>query len=162
MPRKSYSSSSSTTQLERSFCAPPIPKRRSSLRLCKAKTVDIPIPPSLLQSPHLHSPMSPFRRAASTYCVPNHEDERWLRDTVPLPASSTSLGRSSSTKENTRRTSRPQKPYTEDHARKFGFGPCSPPLVRLGGRQPSQERQDKGPLCTYLVRENKDTSSSPT
>jgi len=56
----------------------------NSLRLPK-KPVDIPVPPSLTESPYLTSPHSIFRRAVSNPpVVPSQEDEEWLRDTVPL------------------------------------------------------------------------------
>jgi len=57
--------------------------RSHSLRL-PSKPVDIPVPPSLAQSPYLTSPHSIFRRALSNPPVPSQEDEDWLRDTVPL------------------------------------------------------------------------------
>ena len=49
-----------------------------------SQPLHIPIPPSLLQSPHLSSPQSIFRRAVSAPRLPSEEDEEWLRDTVPL------------------------------------------------------------------------------
>lgn len=57
--------------------------RSHSLRL-PSKPVDIPVPPSLAQSPHWTSPHSIFRRALSHPPAPSREDEEWLRDTVPL------------------------------------------------------------------------------
>ncbi|KAJ7098122.1 hypothetical protein B0H15DRAFT_644957 [Mycena belliarum] len=54
--------------------------RRKSLRI-PSQPVQAPIPPSLLQSPHLNSPQSIFRRAVSPR-VPRIDDE-WLQDTVP-------------------------------------------------------------------------------
>ena len=57
--------------------------RSHSLRLPN-KPVDIPVPPSLAESPYLTSPNSIFRRALSNPPVPSQEDEEWLRDTVPL------------------------------------------------------------------------------
>ncbi|KAK7466902.1 hypothetical protein VKT23_003966 [Stygiomarasmius scandens] len=56
--------------------------RQSSLKLTKAN-VHIPIPPSLLQSPHLN-PESIFQKVASAPSTPSEADERWLQDTVPL------------------------------------------------------------------------------
>ncbi|KAF7359551.1 Ubiquitin-conjugating enzyme E2 32 [Mycena sanguinolenta] len=54
--------------------------RTKSLRI-PAEALKAPIPPSLLESPHLNSPQSMFRRATSPR-VPNIDDE-WLQDTVP-------------------------------------------------------------------------------
>ncbi|KAJ6455795.1 hypothetical protein C8R45DRAFT_588479 [Mycena sanguinolenta] len=54
--------------------------RTKSLRI-PAEALRAPIPPSLLQSPHLNSPQSIFRRATSQR-APNIDDE-WLQDTVP-------------------------------------------------------------------------------
>jgi hypothetical protein len=56
--------------------------RSHSLRLT-SKPVDIPVPPSLAESPYLTSPHSIFRRALSNPPVPSPEDEAWLGDTVP-------------------------------------------------------------------------------
>jgi hypothetical protein len=57
--------------------------RPKSLRL-SSRPVNVPVPPSLAKSPHLHSPQSIFRRAISVPRLPSEEDEVWLRDTVPL------------------------------------------------------------------------------
>jgi len=57
--------------------------RSHSLRL-PPKPVNIPIPPSLAESPYLTSPHSIFRRALSNPPAPSQEDEDWLQDTVPL------------------------------------------------------------------------------
>ncbi len=46
------------------------------------KSMHMPIPPSLLQSPLLNSPNSIFQRAISPR-TPTAEDEQWLQDTVP-------------------------------------------------------------------------------
>ncbi|KAJ6623419.1 hypothetical protein B0H10DRAFT_2009634 [Mycena sp. CBHHK59/15] len=56
--------------------------RKKSLRIPN-QPLKAPIPPSLLQSPHLNSPQSIFRRAVYVPCGPSDEDERWLQDTVP-------------------------------------------------------------------------------
>jgi len=61
----------------------PDASRPKSLRL-SSKPVNVPVPPSLAKSPHLHSPQSIFRRAISVPRLPSEEDEVWLRDTVPL------------------------------------------------------------------------------
>ncbi|KAJ7694152.1 hypothetical protein B0H17DRAFT_1057990 [Mycena rosella] len=55
--------------------------RKKSLRIPSQQPLQAPIPPSLLQSPHLNSPQSIFRRALSPR-VPSIDDE-WLQDTVP-------------------------------------------------------------------------------
>jgi len=57
--------------------------RRRSLRL-PSRPVDIPIPPSLLQSPYLNSPESIFQRNLPSPRQPSEEDEQWLQDTIPL------------------------------------------------------------------------------
>ncbi|KAJ3883807.1 hypothetical protein F5051DRAFT_390948 [Lentinula edodes] len=148
------SSSSPKSQSEPSFYTPAKPKRcpnrAASLRLCNAKTIDVPIPPSLLQSPYLNSPMSPFQKANSAPCTPSREDEQWLRDTVPLSNHSAPLGQSASTKEDVqRRTCSSPKcsdiDTTErgegiDKTARNRIGPYSPPLVRLGTHQPSQDK----------------------
>lgn len=59
------------------------PSRRKSLQI-PLPPQDVPIPPSLLHSPYLISPESIFQRIVSAPHHPNEEDERWLRDTVPL------------------------------------------------------------------------------
>ncbi|RDB24307.1 hypothetical protein Hypma_008804 [Hypsizygus marmoreus] len=56
--------------------------RRRSLQLTHQQPVDVPIPPSLLQSPYLNSPI--FQRTLSSRRQPSKEDEQWLQDTVPL------------------------------------------------------------------------------
>lgn len=61
------------------------PVRKKSLRLSN-QSINIPIPPSLLESPYLKSPESIFQRAATSPRHPSKEDEQWLQDTVPLPA----------------------------------------------------------------------------
>ena len=49
----------------------------------------IPIPPTLQNSPLLQSPNSVFRRQYDANRTPGEEEERWLRDTIPMnvPAS---------------------------------------------------------------------------
>lgn len=46
--------------------------------------LDIPVPPSLQNSPLLQSPESVFRRPYPNTRSPGEEEERWLRDTVPM------------------------------------------------------------------------------
>ncbi|KAG5645013.1 hypothetical protein DXG03_007290 [Asterophora parasitica] len=114
--------------------------RRKSLQL-PPQPLDIPIPPSLLQSPYLNSE-SIFQRTLSAPHKPTEEDEQWLQDTVPLSldsqddhrkharlstSSSASSGPSSageSSEDSSRSpSSRPQS--TGPH-----HAPPSPPLVR--------------------------------
>lgn len=128
--------------------SPRSPKRdlgraTSMRRLCAGKDVNIPIPPSLLQSPHLNSPWSPFQRTDSTPSTPSANDEEWLRDTIPLSAGSSRVGRSDSTKENSRS---PRSPRTEgrgvanmSNRMRPDATPTSPPLVRK--RRSSQSHQ---------------------
>lgn len=59
--------------------------RKRSLCL-PTQPLNVPIPPSLLQSPFLNSPSSVFQRLVSAPCLPSEEDEQWLQDTVPLNA----------------------------------------------------------------------------
>lgn len=66
--------------------------RRKSLRL-SSQPLDIPIPPSLLQSPYLNSPQSIFQRAVSSPQKPSEEDEQWLQDTVPVMSEVPESGR---------------------------------------------------------------------
>lgn len=58
--------------------------RSKSLRLTRQPPIDVPVPPSLADSPYLTSPHSIFRRALSDGHIPSQEDEEWLRDTIPL------------------------------------------------------------------------------
>jgi len=59
------------------------PLRRKSLRLAD-QPINIPIPPSLLESPYFNSPESIFQRAVTSLRHPSKEDEQWLQDTIPL------------------------------------------------------------------------------
>ncbi|KAJ3855585.1 hypothetical protein EV368DRAFT_34341 [Lentinula lateritia] len=148
MSRQSTSSSSPKSQLEASFCSPAKPKRSpnraASLHFRNAKTVDVPIPPSLLQSPYLHSPMSPFQKATSAPCTPSREDEQWLRDTIPLSTHSAPLGWSASTKENAQRQTCSSPECSDidiiDKTARKRIGPYSPPLVRLGARPLDEDK----------------------
>ncbi|KAJ7632417.1 hypothetical protein FB45DRAFT_1026589 [Roridomyces roridus] len=56
-------------------------RRKKSLRI-PLERAQAPIPPSLLQSPHLNSPQSVFNRRPSR-ANDNNADEEWLQDTVP-------------------------------------------------------------------------------
>ncbi|KLO06729.1 hypothetical protein SCHPADRAFT_910106 [Schizopora paradoxa] len=49
-----------------------------------SQPLQIPIPPTLQDSPLLQSPHSIFRRSYSGAHTPDEEEERWLRDTVPI------------------------------------------------------------------------------
>lgn len=66
----------------------PLPSRRKSLRLSN-QPINIPIPPSLLESPYLNSPESIFQRAVTSLRHPSKEDEQWLQDTIPLSTDTT-------------------------------------------------------------------------
>jgi hypothetical protein len=55
--------------------------RRKSLTLLTV-TPNIPIPPSLRQSPYLTSPI--FSQALPSPTPPSEEDEKWLQDTIPI------------------------------------------------------------------------------
>lgn len=151
MPQKSSLPLSSKQPPERSHSgttSPRSPKQdlgraTSMRRLCTGKDANIPIPPSLLQSPHLNSPWSPFQRTDSTPSTPSANDEEWLRDTIPLSAESSRIGRSDSTKENSRS---PRSPRTEggemaniSTRMRPDATPTSPPLVRK--RRSSQSHQ---------------------
>ncbi|KAL0071587.1 hypothetical protein AAF712_001444 [Marasmius tenuissimus] len=76
-PRQCYSSSSLPRNVKKDA-------GRRILRLPSPEAMTVPIPPSLLQSPHLTSPESVFQKAPSAPSTPSAEDETWLRDTVPL------------------------------------------------------------------------------
>jgi len=56
--------------------------RRGSLQL--PPRLDIPIPPTLLQSPYVNSLEALSQRSLSVGARPSAEDERWLQDTVPI------------------------------------------------------------------------------
>lgn len=71
-------------------------KKRSPL-LARPRHPDAtPIPPTLVNSPHLSSPHSVFRRESSLRKWPSQEDDEWLRDMVPSDRSSASDGDSKS------------------------------------------------------------------
>ncbi|KIK59654.1 hypothetical protein GYMLUDRAFT_650206 [Collybiopsis luxurians FD-317 M1] len=126
----------------------------SSFRL---KAVNVPVPPSLLQSPYLNSPLSPFQRSASLPCTPSQEDEQWLRDTIPLAAGPVRVGRSDSTKENS-----PSPKSQSEHTRGAEMMnkphiplenmPSSPPLVRTR-RPPAQEKLQTPSMRHYPAGE---------
>ena len=84
---------SAKTSLARTMATPRSSHTCQHLRPGRANTrqqleftppADVPIPPSLLHSPYLHSPQSIFRRSAASFRYPSQEDDEWLRDTVPL------------------------------------------------------------------------------
>lgn len=58
--------------------------RRRSLKLLTS-TPDVPVPPSLQQSPYLKSPV--FSQVLSSPTLPSEEDELWLQDTIPISKS---------------------------------------------------------------------------
>jgi hypothetical protein len=83
---------SAKTSLARTMATPRSSHTYQHLRPGRANTrqftppANVPIPPSLLHSPYLHSPQSIFRRSAASFRYPSQEDDEWLRDTVPLPS----------------------------------------------------------------------------
>ncbi|KAJ7134951.1 hypothetical protein C8R43DRAFT_1021542 [Mycena crocata] len=94
---------------------PPGVVRKKSLRI-PAQLQALPIPPSLLQSPHLNSPQSIFRRTMPPR-LPTVDDE-WLQDTVPQrgavkPQQETKKKNQDSTEQGSRRPSlSPSRPAT--------------------------------------------------
>lgn len=124
----------------------PDASRPKSLRL-SSRPVNVPVPPSLAKSPHLHSPQSIFRRAISVPRLPSEEDEVWLRDTVPLANQmgeeprngvgagkpSLSEGSSHSTSTNGVQVEEVMRGRSEELrvlAHSMALTPPSPPLVR--------------------------------
>ncbi|KAF9066882.1 hypothetical protein BDP27DRAFT_981545 [Rhodocollybia butyracea] len=95
------------------------PRRTTSLRLCSPKAVNIPIPPSLRQSPYLNSPSSPFQRMSLHPVSPNQEDEQWLQDTVPMATNSSRVVYTDS-----------KKGSSQVQRVSQSGSPSSPPLVR--------------------------------
>ncbi|KAH0584275.1 hypothetical protein H2248_009823 [Termitomyces sp. 'cryptogamus'] len=106
--------------------------RRKSLQL-HHRPVSVPIPPSLLQSPHLH-PQSIFQRNLDfAPHFPTEEDEKWLQDTIPIEHNK-KRGRLS-----TSSISSSSSPTTTDSSMQYRphsigpgptFIPASPPIVR--------------------------------
>jgi len=108
-PPSSASTSSSTFHTPSSSSAPPTSrniqlskaypqsssKQPQHPRMMRNKSLlqplgplDIPVPPSLQNSPLLQSPESIFRRPYPNTRTPGEEEERWLRDTVPMSTGS--------------------------------------------------------------------------
>ncbi|KAL5490472.1 hypothetical protein ACEPAI_5305 [Sanghuangporus weigelae] len=89
-PSPSSSNSSSTTPSSSSGASatgtrPRMTRNNSHLHRTGPGALVIPIPPTLANSPHLQSPNSIFRRPhAGPRASPDVEEERWLRDTVPI------------------------------------------------------------------------------
>ncbi|KAF9466392.1 hypothetical protein BDZ94DRAFT_1251842 [Collybia nuda] len=109
--------------------------RRRSLRI-PHQSLNVPIPPTLLQSPYLNSPQSIFQRAVSTPRHPNAEDEQWLQDTVPLSLDvrdDHTQRASSSQSSHTSDTSREERARSQDDRIPSHNAPPSPPLVRWRG-----------------------------
>lgn len=106
--------------------------RRQSLRIPE-QALNIPIPPTLLQSPHLISPQSIFQRAVTAPRHPNAEDEQWLQDTVPLSpdgGEDQGQGTRSSRSSQISDTSRGERGQSQDSRSQSHNAPSSPPLVR--------------------------------
>lgn len=55
----------------------------------KSTTASLRVPPSLRESPLLHSPYSIFKRTVPPTEAPSDDDERWLQDTIPVSTTST-------------------------------------------------------------------------
>lgn len=108
--------------------------RRQSLRL-PPHPLNIPIPPTLLQSPYLNSPQSIFQRTISAPQHPNAEDERWLQDTVPfsLDGGGDHGQRASSSPPLRSDASREETGQSQDDRPLAHSAPPSPPLVRWRG-----------------------------
>lgn len=81
----------------------------------------VPIPPSLLASPYLYSPVFTHSPPCTLPRLPTEQDELWLQDTVPLPVSSSPSESSGSL-----RNSQPPKPPRQRYHRPV---PQSPPIV---------------------------------
>ncbi|KAG6813600.1 hypothetical protein H0H92_009217 [Tricholoma furcatifolium] len=99
--------------------------RRKSLQL-PHRPMDVPIPPSLLESPYL-GPKSIFQRTPSApHDRPTEEDERWLQDTVPLSPDAKRKGHlsTSSSVSSDEEAPQPVSPTDHDHT------PLSPPSVQ--------------------------------
>ncbi|KAH7930848.1 hypothetical protein BV22DRAFT_1028015 [Leucogyrophana mollusca] len=63
-------------------------KSRSVSLYLPRRPDSIPIPPSLVNSPHLLNPESIFRKKIRFPKSPLREDDEWLRDLIPLVSSS--------------------------------------------------------------------------
>lgn len=84
MPSHSSSSSSQSSTSTR----PPVMRSASQIKRMQAASLHIPIPPTLVNSPHIHSPTSIFRRPyAGPKESPGAEEDFWLRDTIPQQSS---------------------------------------------------------------------------
>ncbi|KIJ69485.1 hypothetical protein HYDPIDRAFT_24322 [Hydnomerulius pinastri MD-312] len=59
-------------------------KRRSLSQTHPHQRDVAPIPPTLVNSPHLSSPHSVFRRKSSVLKWPSRQDDDWLADMVPV------------------------------------------------------------------------------
>jgi len=113
----------STSSEEAGNTTPRAPSRRRSTKrrsvvLRSPKPTQIPIPPSLLQSPYL-SPDSIFQRELPS-SSPSEEDEQWLQDTVPIIHQHASLDLSSGP------SAANSSPVVVDGH----LAPLSPPIVR--------------------------------
>ncbi|KAF8212454.1 hypothetical protein K438DRAFT_1806533 [Mycena galopus ATCC 62051] len=120
----------------------PVVLRTKSLRI-PTEALKAPIPPSLLQSPHLNSPQSVFRRAMPPR-APNVDDE-WLQDTVPQRGAFESPQKTKISAEPARRPSHPafaQRPYATPAGR--------PPLVSRN-TEPDTQRRSPAAQDGYFV-----------
>ncbi|KAI0029833.1 hypothetical protein K488DRAFT_88354 [Vararia minispora EC-137] len=121
---------------------PPLLRARSAKSHLRTDPRPPPIPPSLIASPLLHSPRSIFRRSFPPK-IPSQRDEEWLRDTVPVPASSLDQSPHQSPRGRLRRaTSDPTRAQSTDagaehvQAPARDVPPASPPLVAAWRSRP--------------------------
>jgi len=105
---------------------------RRILGLPSPETMTVPIPPSLLQSPHLTSPESVFQKPVPP-STPSAEDESWLRDTIPLTLSGLPESDRGPIEPSTLREEQSSICVIRSNnpkAKPFAVPPLSPPLVR--------------------------------
>lgn len=119
---------SATEPLSRSSSSKYRTSRRKSLRI--HQELNIPIPPTLLLSPHLNSPQSIFQRTVSAPRHPNAEDEQWLQDTVPLSLDGGEDHGQRARSSQISDASRGQREQNQDARLLAHNAPPSPPLVR--------------------------------
>ncbi|KAL5533298.1 hypothetical protein ACEPAF_5074 [Sanghuangporus sanghuang] len=85
LTQNNNSTPSSSSGASATATRPRMTRNNSHLSRTGPGALVIPIPPTLANSPHLQSPNSIFRRPhAGPRASPDVEEERWLRDTVPM------------------------------------------------------------------------------
>jgi hypothetical protein len=107
----------------------------------------IPIPPSLLKSPHSHllGPNSPFKRAPTLHPV-NDEQEEWLRDMVPLGSEKSCSAATAAA--------------TADASRGLVYHPCASTATTGYPRSPAIELL-QSPLSHHLAQPQPMTTNPP-